>query len=132
MNEITINLEKVINELLPETIEKGLEKACQLVENDAKQRCPVDDGTLRASITHKVEDQIGVIGSNLEYAVYVHEGTGLYAKDGKGRKQVPWIYKDAQGHTHATKGNRPNPFLQEAVDENMGEIPKCWEGLLDD
>lgn len=132
MNEIVINLEKVINKLLPETIEKGLEKACQIVENEAKQKCPVNDGTLRASITHKIENKSGIIGSNLEYAVYVHEGTGLYAKDGKGRKQVPWIYKDAQGHTHVTKGNKPNPFLQEAIDENMGDILKCWEGLLDD
>ncbi len=33
---------------------QAIEGASQIIENKAKQLCPVDDGILRASITHKV------------------------------------------------------------------------------
>jgi hypothetical protein len=72
-------------------LEGPLTKACLLVENDAKKRCPVDTGQLRQSITHEVEGNTGVIGTNVEYAPYVEYGTGIHAKDGNGR-QTPWSY----------------------------------------
>lgn len=130
-NEFSINLGRLINEL-PEAINRRLDRACQIVENEAKTNCPVDDGVLRASITHQVEDNKGVIGSNVEYAPYVHEGTGLYAKDGQGRQAVPWTYKDAEGKYHSTKGQKPQPFLQDALDNNHEKILQCFEGVLED
>jgi hypothetical protein len=55
----------------------------QRVVNRAKVLCPVDNGTLRASITPEVhmEGDMPVIriGSRLDYAVYVHEGTRYMA-----------------------------------------------------
>lgn len=131
-NEVVVNLGKVINKLLPEAIEKGLETVGQLIENDAKRNCPVDDGTLRASITHQVVGDSKVeIGTNVEYAPYVHEGTGIYARDGSGR-QTSWVYMDAEGNFHRTSGHKPQPFLQDAVDENLDRIPRVFEGLLKD
>ena len=37
----------------------------------------VDTGNLRDSITHQIEDNVDAvqIGTNVEYAIYVHEGT---------------------------------------------------------
>lgn len=135
MGEISINVNKVIMETLPNAITKALNDACQIIENDAAKKCPVDDGPLRASITHKVSREedafVGVIGSNAEYAPYVHEGTGLYAKDGNGRKEVPWRYRAADGKYYTTSGQKPNPFLQNAIDENMDNILKPFEGCLD-
>lgn len=130
-NEFSINLGRLINEL-PEAINRRLDRACQIVENEAKTNCPVDDGVLRASITHQVEDNKGVIGSNVEYAPYVHEGTGMYAKDGQGRQAVPWTYKDAEGKYRSTKGQKPQPFLQDALDNNHEKILQCFEGVLED
>ena len=52
------------------------------IVNEAKDRCPVDEGTLRASITHVT--RIGgttckvIVGSPLKYAEYFHTGTGIY------------------------------------------------------
>lgn len=49
-------------------------------EANAKQRCPVDTGRLRSSITSRVEISlgkeliVGVVGSNVEYAPYVEFG----------------------------------------------------------
>ncbi len=130
MNEVSLNIQKVINELLPEAIKEGLEAVGQFVENESKKNSPVDDGTLRASISHDVEDNTVYIGSNVEYAPYVHQGTGIYATDGGGR-QTPWTYQDAKGKWHTTKGQKPNPFLQKAVDQNMDKLVKPFENLLD-
>jgi HK97 gp10 family phage protein len=130
--EVYLNIQNVINELLPEALKQGLEAGGQLLENEAKENCPVDDGQLRASITHQITDDLSSveIGSNLEHAPYVHQGTGLFAKEGDGR-QTPWRYQDAKGQWHSTKGQKPNPFLQKAVDENRGNLIKPFENLLE-
>ncbi len=66
-----------------ELVERNMTEACLVVESQAKQDCPVDMGVLRASITSETEvtssEIVGRIGSNLEYAPYVHNGTGIYA-----------------------------------------------------
>jgi hypothetical protein len=59
-----------------------LEHRAQRVLNMARTLCPVDQGTLRGSL-HKEPVTVGGdpayrIGSPLEYAIYVHEGTGIY------------------------------------------------------
>jgi HK97 gp10 family phage protein len=49
------------------------------VETAAKTRCPVDTGRLRSSINWRMELEgdklVAIIGTNVEYAIYVHEGT---------------------------------------------------------
>lgn len=72
-NEICLNLENIIKDILPTAIEEGLDKAGYIVENDAKEQCGIDTGTLRKSITHDVEKGTCYIGSNVEYAPYHHE-----------------------------------------------------------
>lgn len=41
----------------------------------AKRKCPVDTGRLRASLDHKVEDLMLILGSPVEYAPYQEYGT---------------------------------------------------------
>lgn len=122
-DDVSKNLEEWINNL-PQAIAAALEESCQIVEDTAKRNCPVDDGILMASITHEVNEaeQEGIVGTTQEYSVYVHEGTGIYAKDGKGRKEVPWRYRTPDGKWHTTKGQKPQPFLQNAVDSNRRQI----------
>jgi len=60
-------------------MEEGIEKALEAIgaqcENYAKMTCPVDTGNLRNSITHERRGKSSVyIGTNVEYAIYVHEG----------------------------------------------------------
>lgn len=127
--EVMENLEKVIKQLLPEAIKQGMTKACLIVQRSAKQKCPVDDGTLRASIRYEASEEQGIIGTNTEYAPYVHEGTGIYAKEGNGR-QTPWVYKTAKGEYYTTSGQKPQPFLKDAANENIQNIIECFENLL--
>ena len=59
-------------------LEKNMEKACLIVERDAKINAPVDTGRLRASITHEVEvteEITGRVGTNVKYAPYQEFGT---------------------------------------------------------
>lgn len=72
MNEISLNIENIINNILPSAIQQGLDRAGYIVENSAKVKCGVDTGTLRKSITHDVEGGTCCIGSNIEYAPYHH------------------------------------------------------------
>lgn len=118
--------------IIDEKVLNGLTKACLVLEKAAKENCPVGDtGLLRASITHWIDGLKGTVGTNVEYAPYVHQGTGIYALEGNGRKDVPWCYKDSRtGELIFTSGQHPNPFLQKAIDENTQEILEAFKGAM--
>ena len=122
LNDVLANLENTIDKIkVCESV--AIDRGCQIIENKAKELCPVDDGILRASITHKVQESsvgtiTGTVGTGVEYAPYVHQGTGLFAVNGDGRKE-PWVYKDAKGQFHKTIGQKPQPFL---LDASIGEM----------
>ena len=102
-------------------LQKALGRACALVERAAKQNAPKGIGTLRRSITSRVEDTQGVVYTALEYAPYIEYGTGLFAEEG-GRKDVPWHYRDDEGNWHTTSGMRPRPYMRPALNDNREEI----------
>ena len=116
------------------------------VVNAAKVRAPVDEGRLRSSITHTVTVVPGSavvrVGSPLEYARYVHEGTGVF---GPKRQRIRPVSakalkfptpkqmgplragarrpsKDKRGFVFADSvaGQPPNPFLTDALVSVMG------------
>ena len=45
------------------------------VESEAKLRCPVDTDNLRGSISHDSDEEKAVIGTNVEYGIFVEKGT---------------------------------------------------------
>ena len=94
------------------------------IENDPRH---VDTGHLRSTITHMVEGDDVYIGTNVEYAKYVHEGTGKYAVDGGGR-QDPWFYQGSDGKWHLTHGIKPNRFLRNAIEKNTDK----YKQIMDD
>ena len=107
-------------------------KACALVERTAKQMAPKGNGELRRSITSRVDGDVGIVYTPLEYAPYVEFGTGLFAEGGNGRKDVPWCYQDDEGEWHTTSGMAPHPFMRPALNENREEIKRILkEGITD-
>ena len=64
-------------------VAKDLQRRALQVDRQAKHLCPVDTGRLRDSITNELgRDSIGLyalIGSNVEYAIYVELGTSRMA-----------------------------------------------------
>lgn len=91
----------------------------------------VDTGNLRNSITHVVDtvENAVYIGTDVEYALYVHEGTGKFAAEGGGR-QDPWWYQDENGKWHYTEGMAPNRFLKNAIERNESQIREYIENEL--
>jgi HK97 gp10 family phage protein len=115
---------------------RAMGKACALVERSAKQKPPKDTGALRRSIESKVETEggniVGIVFTPLEYAPYIEYGTGLFAENG-GRMAVPWRYKDDKGNWHSTSGQKPQPFMRPALNENRENILRILkEGLASD
>lgn len=118
IDKLSIKLDRLKNI----DVNKVLTQACMLVESSAKEKCPVNTGNLRNSITYEINDNVGIVGTNVEYAPYVEFGTGLYSSLGTGRTDVPWRYKDDDGNWHTTSGNHPQPFLGPALEENRETI----------
>lgn len=72
-------------------IARGLEAVGLQAEGHAVQKCPVDTGRLRNSITHmRVNDDV-YIGTNVEYAPHVEYGTSR-------QKPQPFLRPAAEGH----------------------------------
>ena len=130
-------LEDIIKDMVDtDKMVAAMGKACALVEKEAKSNAPKDTGALRRSISSKVEvegkEVIGTVFTPLEYAPYIEYGTGLFAESG-GRKDVPWNYQDDKGEWHSTSGQKPQPFMRPAVEDNRNKIIKILgEGIKND
>lgn len=98
---------------------KGIVERCVTVSSEAKRRCPVKTGRLRASIRWQVTaGPNGYVGSDVNYAQMVHEGTkahDIYPKKAGG--VLAW---ESGGQTiFATVVHHPGtkgvPFLTDAL-----------------
>lgn len=133
------NFEESINLAIAEIMRRLYENmsfACISIETEAIKICPKDMGHLRASMFSQVSMNdnfvVGVVGNSSEIAPYVHQGTGLYAIDGNGRK-TPWGYTVKAGKYkgfHWTRGQKPNQFLENAKVNCMPKITKILGGYV--
>lgn len=125
--EITLNanFDDYAGDNLDDAIAAALERVGSAAEGFAADLAPVDSGRLRSSITHKVDDNSVTVGSALEYAAYVELGTGKYVSGGR---NTPWVYKDDKGNWHYTHGQRAQPFLKPALQNNI----KTYQAIIKD
>lgn len=56
------------------------------------------------------------IKSPYDNKIDVEIGTGIWSSEGTGR-QDRWCYKDEEGNWHSTIGQKPQPFLTDALHE---------------
>jgi hypothetical protein len=77
----------------------------------------VDEGTLRGSVHIRGEGLQRDVFTAIEYAIFVHWGTGIYGTNPKGgHRKTPWVYFDQKRKKYFfTRGMKPNPFMQDAV-----------------
>ena len=134
---ITSHVEEV-KKAMSEQIDRALTEAGAEAESYAKVEIEsdprrVDTGRLRNSITHTLasegSERYAVIGTNVEYAIYVHEGTGIHAAEGGGRT-TPWMFKGSDGQWHFTRGMKPNRFLRNAIENNRSQLMQTIEDSL--
>lgn len=93
-----------------------LEEMSALLESQVKRNTKGGDSGLRDQWQHHVDKSKGeaIVGHPMELAIWYEFGTGIYAQNGDGRKDVPWHYQDDDGKWHATKGMHPHRPLQMA------------------
>lgn len=120
------------SEEIMKLLQKNMGSTLVYIANKAKEKVGVDTGALRAdtrSLGIKlVGDELhGAVGNTLDYALYHHQGTGIYAENGNGRK-TPWVYEDPKtGNKVFTKGSKPNPYLKNTIEQEQNNISK-WLG----
>lgn len=119
-------------------VARDIQRRTNRVRNAAIRRVPVDEGRLKNSITMEMGMSggtvVGRVGTNVEYAIYVHEGTGIYVGRDyitpKRGKYLRWPYKNNSGrgrrryragateqyvYAKRVKGVPPRPFLRDAL-----------------
>lgn len=121
-----------------EAMEAGLEAIGTFVADQSVRIITgakaVDTGDLRNSMADKgfivvPEDKQVAVGTNVEYAIYVESGTGIYADGGSGRK-TPWryFYQGKKGRIgwRWTRGQKPVHFLRDAFTKHPEAIERVY------
>ena len=118
---------------MQELLMQNMELTLDHVAGKAKEKVGVGTGALRADTrslgVEIVGDEVhGAVGNSLEHAIYHHQGTGIYAEEGNGRK-TPWSYDDPKtGEKIWTKGSKPNPYLKDTIEQEQSTISKLLGG----
>ncbi len=122
-----------------------LNQKANQVKNVAVSLAPVDQGKLRQSINYTLRQEggepVAYVGANVDYAIYVHEGTGIYSKTNprmitpKSKKVLRWPVKNQSGsgrrrykggttagyvYSMKSKGSPGRPFLTDALKRVFG------------
>ena len=68
-----------MSNVVGEVSDGNMDTACRVLEQDVKDRAPVDTGHLMRSYDHTVRSRggrtVGHVGTNVEYAIYQEFGT---------------------------------------------------------
>lgn len=145
---VTVHHDRVVSYLRSPTSEPArfVGRRAQLTAGYAKTACPVDEGHLRNSIQVTPPAPAGTrtvaaVFSPLHYAVFVHEGTGLYGPrrawiyPRKGRfmvfqvkrpfgpmpkgKRRPAVGRRPVVFARRVRGQAPSPFLRHGLEMAM-------------
>ena len=103
-----------------------MQRVVLTVEGNVKRVTPVRTGTLRRSITSRVEatGERGVVGTKLSYARAVHEGTRPHTITPTNKRALAW-----KGGAHPVRsvqhpGTKGVPFFRIGADESRADIER--------
>lgn len=113
----------IVKGTLDKTALAFLAEAGGEIQSAAARNSRVDTGQTKGSYESQVDDSAfeATIGSGLENAIWEEFGTGEYALNDDGRKGG-WVYRDAKGGFHYTRGKTPNRPLQRAFESLRSKI----------
>jgi len=126
---------------IEKAITAGLTECARQVQSQAKalirEKDIIDQSRLVNSIEYQVKGNEAYIGTNVEYAMYIEYGTGIYAtgKGGSRAKKIPWVYYNEKLEKFiTTKGQRPRSFLREGLDlvkpDLQGIFDYAWNKVI--
>lgn len=123
----SVKVKKALADLCGQWLE---EASGELEAQTKRNQTRVDTGATKGGWTHKVTSKTeAVVGNPLENAIWEEFGTGEYALEGNGRKGG-WVYKDAKGEFHRTKGKKPLRALHKAFTANKAKLKKALQEKL--
>lgn len=62
-------------QLMINALDKAIRKATLTIQRESMLNTPVDTGRLRASTYSRFQPLTGIVGTNVDYGIFVHEGT---------------------------------------------------------
>lgn len=135
---------KGLNRVVREELKAATRDSADWLASSAKMHAPVDTGRLRGAIKGFTDLRGGLftsgggrinhyeagveVGPEAPYGVYVEEGTGIYHQPDR---HSPWL-GPVFGHwssklDYAFLGNRPQPFIAPAVEDNRVRINRRFD-----
>lgn len=122
---------------LADAAERGVKRVTLSIETAAVKNAPERTGNLQNSSTVQFKgagfETVGEVRFTAKYALYVHEGTGIFGPKGKPfgpveKKALKWTGPDGLAvFAKSVIGMPGRPFLKKAFEE---EGPKLMQGLL--
>lgn len=113
-------------------VSQELERTAHRIERQAKELAPVDTGDLRISITTDGGGLSYEVGTNLEYAEYIEEGTSPHTITGN--DYLYWEGADHPVRSVNHPGNRAYLYMETAFNTQTEDledrISDIIEGLL--
>lgn len=70
----------------------------------------------------------GILKNIREYAPFVHEGTGKYAR--RGGRNTPRVYRAKNGNFYRTSGQKPNPFMDRAAGGSEARVKQAFDTTI--
>jgi len=118
------NFERQVEKFERETIKKVkrvVAETAEIAVSQMKTLAPVstiDGGNLKNSIdvTYAKGGLTAIVNSGANYSLFIEFGTGIYSKEGNGRK-TPWVYFDKKLNRYVfTRGIKPMPFFYPSLE----------------
>lgn len=101
-----------------------LERSSLTVEAGVKEEAPVKRGTLRRSITHRVELRAlrAIVGTNLDYAPAVNNGSKAHIIRPKTKRALFW--KGARHPVRSVRhpGTKGGRFMERGLEKKRGDV----------
>ena len=131
---VVVRMKKKLEDVISrEKLSKFLEESAKFVFAEVKERAPVRTGKLRESIALvKVSDLHYIVGSPLEYAVFVERGTRPHIIRPKRARALRF---EVGGETVFAKkvehpGTKPRPFFERALQKYREQWKRIWRSVI--
>ncbi len=122
VSELLVKFEQLKQGLEP-AVMRGVNRGLALIETRSKNRCPVDTGHLRGSITTRPAAPLengavsGLVFTPTEYAIYVECGTGM-----RGKSSFPYkLEKFTPKYKSGWPGQLAQPYMIPSMLESKSE-----------
>ncbi len=135
--ELSAGLRHAVSSTQPQ-LRTSMERACLLIEADARTRVAQDTRRLMGSITHRISGSgtslHGEVGPSTGYGRFVEYGrrpgkpppvSAIAAWAHRKNIAVPFLVARAIGR----RGIKPRPFLAPALEANRGKIATLFDGV---